>query len=58
MKSTPNLPYVIKTNMYNDLTPEEQADLFAEIIAPEILREIGEKLEQEKDKEDSEGEPA
>jgi len=42
-------------NMYNDLTPEEQADLFAEIIAPEILREIGEKLEKEK--KDSEDEP-
>ena len=36
-------------NMYNDLTPEEQAELFAEIIAPEILREIGERLEQEKE---------
>jgi len=36
-------------NMYDDLTPEEQADLFAEIIAPEILREIGEKLEREKE---------
>jgi len=43
-------------NMYNDLTPEEQAELFAEIIAPEILREIGEKLEKEK--EDSEDEPS
>jgi len=43
-------------NMYNDLTPEEQAELFAEIIAPEILREIGEKLEMEKEKEDSEDE--
>lgn len=35
-------------NLYNDLTPEEQAELFAEIIAPEILREIGEKIEKEK----------
>jgi len=45
-------------NMYNDLTPEEQAELFAEIIAPEILREIGEKLEKEKEKDDSEDEPS
>jgi len=43
-------------NMYNDLTPEEQAELFAEIIAPEILREIGEKLEKDRVEEDSEDE--
>ena len=30
-------------------TPEEQANLFADIIAPEILREIGEKLKKEKE---------
>jgi len=45
-------------NMYADLTPEEQAELFAEIIVPEILREIGEKLEEEKEKDDSEDEPS
>jgi len=46
----------IVCNMYDDLTPEEQAELFAEIIAPEILREIGEKIEFEKEK--SEDEPS
>ena len=36
-------------NLYDDLTPEEQANLFADIIAPEVLREIGEKLKKEKE---------